>query len=199
MDIVRDNGNSVNAADASKAVFSSMFNGTILVLLGGFAIAAALSKHGITKAFAAVVLSKAGTRPQYVILVNMYLAAFLCMWISNVATPVLCFSLVQVKFINLFGRDCILMLWMVAYFTHITTAFFSWPMSYSWYCSCKLHRWSLFTDFITTKHHCYPNAESESRMGYLVCSRSSSHHHLHINNLGHVAALLSTWQNDTPD
>ncbi|KAI7874373.1 SPX-domain-containing protein [Lichtheimia hyalospora FSU 10163] len=95
MDIVRNNGDPVNAADASKAVFSSMFNGTILVLLGGFAIAAALSKHGITKAFAAVVLSKAGTRPQYVILVNMYLAAFLCMWISNVATPVLCFSLVQ--------------------------------------------------------------------------------------------------------
>ncbi|CDS04099.1 hypothetical protein LRAMOSA07054 [Lichtheimia ramosa] len=95
LDIVRDHGNPTNAADASKAVFSSMFNGTILVLLGGFAIAAALSKHGITKAFAAVVLSKAGTRPKYVILVNMYLAAFLCMWISNVATPVLCFSLVQ--------------------------------------------------------------------------------------------------------
>lgn len=107
LDIVRDHGNPTNAADASKAVFSSMFNGTILVLLGGFAIAAALSKHGITKAFAAVVLSKAGTRPKYVILVNMYLAAFLCMWISNVATPVLCFSLVQVKSVTCYEKDVV--------------------------------------------------------------------------------------------
>ncbi|KAI9487972.1 SPX domain-containing protein [Zychaea mexicana] len=97
MDIIhQEDGNGLmSAKDAAKAVFASMFNGTIAVLLGGFAIAAALSRHGITKAFAAVVLSKAGTKPHWVILVNMYLAAFLCMWISNVATPVLCFSLVQ--------------------------------------------------------------------------------------------------------
>lgn len=96
MDIILDEkGNKQSAADAAKETFASMFNGTIMVLLGGFAIAAALSKHGITKAFAGVILSRAGTKPSIVILVNMYLAVFLCMWISNVATPVLCFSLAQ--------------------------------------------------------------------------------------------------------
>ncbi|KAI8073023.1 SPX domain-containing protein [Gongronella butleri] len=95
MYIIKQNGVLVDAGTASKLVFQSMFSGTIMVLLGGFAIAAALSKYGVAKAFASVVLSHAGTRPAYVILVVMYLAAFLSMWISNVATPVLCFSLVQ--------------------------------------------------------------------------------------------------------
>lgn len=96
MHIVKDSdGNIVQATAAAKLVFSSMFNDTIMVLIGGFAIAAALSKHGIAKAFAATVLSKAGSRPRWVILTNMYLATFLSMWISNVATPVLCFSLVN--------------------------------------------------------------------------------------------------------
>lgn len=96
MHIIKDgNGNLLDSTSAAKAVFSSMFSDTIMVLLGGFAIAAALSKHGIAKAFASTVLSKAGTRPRWVILVNMYLATFLSMWISNVATPVLCFSLVD--------------------------------------------------------------------------------------------------------
>ncbi|KAI9247403.1 SPX domain-containing protein [Helicostylum pulchrum] len=96
MHICRDgNGNILPASDAAKLVFKAMFSDTIMVLLGGFSIAAALSKHGVAKAFASTILSKAGSKPRYVILVNMYLATFLCMWISNVATPVLCFSLVE--------------------------------------------------------------------------------------------------------
>ncbi|KAI9290110.1 SPX domain-containing protein [Umbelopsis sp. AD052] len=88
-------GSVMTAANASKAVFQSMFSGTIMMLLGGFALAAALSKYGIAKAFASHVLSRAGTRPHFVLLANMGVACFLSMWISNVATPVLCFSLVQ--------------------------------------------------------------------------------------------------------
>ncbi|KAI8980799.1 SPX domain-containing protein [Pilobolus umbonatus] len=96
MHIIKDeNGSVLGATVAAKQVFQSMFSDTIMVLLGGFAIAAALSKHGIAKAFASSILSKAGSRPRWVILVNMYLAVFLSMWISNVATPVLCFSLVD--------------------------------------------------------------------------------------------------------
>ncbi|KAG0177137.1 low-affinity phosphate transporter [Apophysomyces sp. BC1034] len=97
MDIIRPESNQTmpSAAATAEAVLSSMFNGTILILLGGFSIAAALSKHGVAQAFAALVLRRAGTRPRWVVLVNMYLAAFLSMWISNVAAPVLCFSLVQ--------------------------------------------------------------------------------------------------------
>ncbi|CAO3617856.1 unnamed protein product [Cunninghamella blakesleeana] len=96
MGIMRNaDGSSMTAKAASKAVFSSMFSGTIMMLLGGFALAAALSKYGIAKAFASHVLSRAGTKPRWILLTIMLVAAFLSMWISNVATPVLCFSLIQ--------------------------------------------------------------------------------------------------------
>ncbi|KAI9480820.1 MAG: SPX domain-containing protein [Benjaminiella poitrasii] len=88
-------GTAMTAKDAASSVFHSMFSGTIMMLLGGFALAAALSKYGIAKAFASHVLSRAGTRPRWVLLAIMSVATFLCMWISNVATPVLCFSLIQ--------------------------------------------------------------------------------------------------------
>ncbi|KAI8343630.1 SPX domain-containing protein [Chlamydoabsidia padenii] len=88
-------GSIMEAHAASKAVFASMFSGTIMMLLGGFALAAALSKYGIAKAFATHVLSRAGTRPRWVLLAIMFVSTFLSMWISNVATPVLCFSLID--------------------------------------------------------------------------------------------------------
>lgn len=68
-----------------------------MLLLGGFAIAAALSKHFIAKQLAVAILSRVGRRPRDVLLANMLVATFLSMWISNVAAPVLCFSLVQVR------------------------------------------------------------------------------------------------------
>jgi di/tricarboxylate transporter len=64
---------------------------TIMLLLGGFAIAAALSKHFIAKQLAVSILSRVGRRPRDVILANMLVATFASMWISNVAAPVLCF------------------------------------------------------------------------------------------------------------
>lgn len=67
----------------------------IMLLLGGFTIAAALSKHAIAKILASWVLSKVGQRPGAVLMANMLVATFASMWISNVAAPVLCFSLVQ--------------------------------------------------------------------------------------------------------
>ncbi|KAG1515908.1 hypothetical protein G6F52_009568 [Rhizopus delemar] len=88
-------GTPMTAHAAAKSVFASMYSGTIMMLLGGFSIAAALSKYGIAKAFATHVLSRAGTRPRWVLLSIMAVATFLCMWISNVATPVLCFSLIN--------------------------------------------------------------------------------------------------------
>ncbi|KAG1465789.1 hypothetical protein G6F56_004817 [Rhizopus delemar] len=94
--IMRDSsGASMTAKAAAKAVFASMFSGTIMMLLGGFALAAALSKYGIAKAFASHVLSRAGTRPHWVLLAIMFVSGFLSMFISNVATPVLCFSLID--------------------------------------------------------------------------------------------------------
>ena len=87
----------LTAPEATKQVFASMFSPVIMLLLGGFAIAASLSKFGIAKAMATFVLSKAGTRPSRVLLVNMLVATVASMWISNVAAPVLCFSLIQVS------------------------------------------------------------------------------------------------------
>jgi phosphate transporter len=46
---------------------------------------------------ATFVLSKAGTKPRTVLLTNMFVAMFASMWISNVAAPVLCFSIIQVR------------------------------------------------------------------------------------------------------
>ena len=86
----------LTAPEATKQVFSAMFSPVIMLLLGGFAIAASLSKYGIAKSMATFVLSKAGTRPSRVLLVNMLVATVASMWISNVAAPVLCFSLIQV-------------------------------------------------------------------------------------------------------
>ncbi|KAG1171775.1 hypothetical protein G6F70_003828 [Rhizopus microsporus] len=85
----------LSAPDATKRVFGAMFSPVIMLLLGGFAIAGALSKFGIAKSMATFVLSKAGTRPNRVLIVSMLVATVASMWISNVAAPVLCFSLIQ--------------------------------------------------------------------------------------------------------
>jgi phosphate transporter len=71
-----------------------MFSPVIMLLLGGFAIAAALSKHYIAKAAAASILSRV-SHPNHIVLATMFVASFASMWISNVAAPVLCFSLIQ--------------------------------------------------------------------------------------------------------
>ncbi|ORZ39456.1 SPX domain-domain-containing protein [Catenaria anguillulae PL171] len=80
---------------ATKFIFGAMFSPVIMLLLGGFSIAAALSKHFIAKIAAVSLLAKAGTKTVWVLLANMMVATFASMWISNVAAPVLCFSIIQ--------------------------------------------------------------------------------------------------------
>lgn len=80
---------------AASYVFSAMWTPVIMLLLGGFTIAAALSKYNIAKMMATFVLSKAGTKPSTVLITSMFVAMFASMWISNVAAPVLCFSIIQ--------------------------------------------------------------------------------------------------------
>lgn len=89
------------ANEATKFIFSAMWTPVIMLLLGGFAIAAALSKYGIAKRMATFVLSKAGTKPRTVLVTNMFVAMFASMWISNVAAPVLCLSIIQPLLRNL--------------------------------------------------------------------------------------------------
>jgi phosphate transporter len=77
-----------------------MWTPVIMLLLGGFTIAAALSKYNIAKMMATFTLSKAGTKPRNVLLTCMGVAMFASMWISNVAAPVLCFSIIQVSIVH---------------------------------------------------------------------------------------------------
>ncbi|KAH0563289.1 hypothetical protein GP486_002144 [Trichoglossum hirsutum] len=85
----------LDSKEAAKFIFGAMWTPVIMLLLGGFAIAAALSKYHIAKLLATFVLSKAGTRPRTVLITNMFVAMVASMWISNVAAPVLCFSIIQ--------------------------------------------------------------------------------------------------------
>ena len=82
---------------AASYIFAAMWTPVIMLLLGGFTIAAALSKYNIAKMMATFTLSKAGTKPRTVLLTCMGVAMFASMWISNVAAPVLCFSIIQVS------------------------------------------------------------------------------------------------------
>ncbi|GAA5961781.1 hypothetical protein JCM3765_004069 [Sporobolomyces pararoseus] len=84
----------LTSPEATKYIFSQMFSPTIMLLLGGFTLAAALSKQNIDKVLATKVLSLAGTRPRSVLFAYMCVACFASMWISNVAAPVLCYSLI---------------------------------------------------------------------------------------------------------
>ncbi|KAJ5219231.1 uncharacterized protein N7498_001330 [Penicillium cinerascens] len=87
--------------EATSVVFASMWTPVIMLLLGGFTIAAALSKYDIARRMAILVLSKAGSKPSAVLLTNMFVSMFLSMWISNVASPVLCYSIIQPLLRNL--------------------------------------------------------------------------------------------------
>ncbi|KAI9001489.1 Sodium/sulfate symporter [Trametes punicea] len=88
-------GDPLDPPAATKHVFSVMFSPTIMLLIGGFTIASALSKTAIDRVIITKVLSLAGTRPSIVLLAFMGVACFASMWISNVAAPTLCFTLIQ--------------------------------------------------------------------------------------------------------
>ncbi|KAL4918293.1 SPX domain-containing protein [Aspergillus aurantiobrunneus] len=87
--------------DATTVAFGAMWTPVIMLLLGGFTIAAALSKYDIARRMAMFVLSKAGSNHRVVLLTNMFVSMFLSMWISNVASPVLCYSIIQPLLRNL--------------------------------------------------------------------------------------------------
>ncbi|KAI1815088.1 SPX-domain-containing protein [Poronia punctata] len=91
----------LNSKDATNYIFSAMWTPVIMILLGGFTVAAALSKCKIDKRIATFVLSKAGTQPRTVLVANMMVAAFASMLVSNVAAPVLCFGIIEPMLRNL--------------------------------------------------------------------------------------------------
>ncbi|KAJ7028274.1 SPX domain-containing protein [Mycena alexandri] len=96
LSVIRDDeGTALSAPDATKYIFSVMFSPTIMLLIGGFTISSALSKTNIDRVLITRVLSLAGTRPSTVLLAFMGVSCFASMWISNVAAPTLCFTLIR--------------------------------------------------------------------------------------------------------
>ncbi len=67
-------------------VFAAYFDPVIVLLLGGFFLGVALSKHGLDVVLAAAVTRKAGSRPALVLLAIMGTTASFSMWISNTAS-----------------------------------------------------------------------------------------------------------------
>lgn len=91
----------LGSKEATTAAFAAMWTPVVMLLLGGFTIAAALSKYDIARRMAMFVLSKAGSKPRVVLVTTMFVSMFLSMWISNVASPVLCLSIIQPLLRNL--------------------------------------------------------------------------------------------------
>lgn len=67
-------------------IFINAFSSPIiLLLLGGFALALAIQKHGLGNMLAVAIIKRAGNRPERVLLGAMITTGFLSMWISNTA------------------------------------------------------------------------------------------------------------------
>lgn len=93
------------ARESSQFILSSMWSSVIMLLLGGFTLAAALSKYNIAKVLSTHILASAGTNPHFILLTNMFVALFVSMWVSNVAAPVLCYSIIQ-PLLRTLPRNC---------------------------------------------------------------------------------------------
>lgn len=89
------NGQVMGAAAASTEIFSQMWSSTIMILLAGFTLGEALSQYDVARVLASWLLAAAGTKPRNVLLMAMGVVFFLSMWISNVAAPVLTYSLLS--------------------------------------------------------------------------------------------------------
>lgn len=94
--VLRDgDGGVMEPVKSSQFILSTMWSSVIMLLLGGFTLAAALSKYNVAKVLSTYILSSAGTNPKIILLTNMGVALFASMWVSNVAAPVLCYSIIQ--------------------------------------------------------------------------------------------------------
>jgi len=72
-----------------KGALSPFFDTVVMLLLGGFLLAVAVSKHDLDEYFAYRILSKLKADARVVVLVFMLITGFLSMWISNTASAAL--------------------------------------------------------------------------------------------------------------
>lgn len=89
------NGHVLKAVDASKTILATMWSSTIMILLAGFTLGEVLAKYNIARVVASWILAAAGVKPRNLLLVSMIVVFFMSMWISNVAAPVLTYSLLS--------------------------------------------------------------------------------------------------------
>lgn len=90
-----DTGEVLEPTDASKFICSAMWSPIILLLLGGFTLAAALSKHNLDKCACTFLLSKVQQRPAPILFSILVVSTIVAAFVSNVAAPVLMYSVVQ--------------------------------------------------------------------------------------------------------
>ena len=168
---------------ATKYIFAAMWTPVIMLLLGGFTIAAALSKFHIAKMMATFVLSKAGTRPRTVLITNMFVAMILSMWISNVASPVLCFSIIQVRLPLLLAPQEVLIHYLATSpQSTFGLQFFQSP--HPRHRSCLQHWRRCLPNRFTAKYHRPPKHAAPAQLGCLVLCRPPRLHHLHSPDMG---------------
>jgi phosphate transporter len=92
---------------AATVIVSSMFSQVTLMLLGGFTIAAAATKFGIARSLACKILQLSGHKSSSLVFTVMVLALVSSSLISNVAAPVLCFSLLHAMLRSLPTDTCL--------------------------------------------------------------------------------------------
>ncbi len=74
------------AGREAKPVFAAYFDPVVVLLLGGFVLGVALSKHGLDVTLATAMTRRAGGHPSRVLLAIMATTALFSMWISNTAS-----------------------------------------------------------------------------------------------------------------
>ncbi|GJQ13989.1 hypothetical protein GpartN1_g5780.t1 [Galdieria partita] len=97
---VDSHGKTLSSHETAIQVLASMASPVIMLILGGYSLAAALSKHTIDKWLATLVLSRF-KEPRLFLLLVMLLGTTLSMFLSNVAVPVLLFSVLRPLLIGL--------------------------------------------------------------------------------------------------
>ncbi|KAJ5068704.1 low-affinity phosphate transporter [Anaeramoeba ignava] len=90
--LLDDNNQQMDAEQSSPQITYRYFDPVVLLFLGGFCIAQALHKYHLSEKLASIILRKAGTNPKKILFLTMMLGLFLSMWISNVASAVVCIS-----------------------------------------------------------------------------------------------------------
>lgn len=90
-----ETGEELSATDASKFICSAMWSPIILLLLGGFTLAAALSRYNLDKYACTFLLSKVSQTPATILFSIMAVSAVVASLVSNVAAPVLMYSVIQ--------------------------------------------------------------------------------------------------------